>query len=245
MLIVASATLVGIALHLILRFGAHTDAWTYHLPLWIVLIFGGIPLVYELLMKVVKLEFGSDLLAGISIVTAVILGEYLAGALVVLMLSGGEALESYAVRSASSVLRALASRMPSLAHWRRGGQVLNVPLSEVAVGDRLVIFPHDICPVDGVVTEGRGVMDESFLTGEPFQMTKAPGSTVNSGAINGESALTIEATRLAADSRYAKIMQVMHAAEPGPDVGDGRRRDRPEQRYHDRVGRRRDHGQPT
>lgn len=213
MLIIASATLAGIALHLILRFGVHGDAWTYQLPLWIVLAFGGIPLVYELLMKVVKLEFGSDLLAGISIVTAVILGEYLAGALVVLMLSGGAALESYAIRSASSVLRALANRMPSLAHRRRDGQMSDVPLSEVAVGDTLVIFPHDICPVDGVVSEGRGVMDESFLTGEPFQMSKAPGSTVISGAINGESALTIQATRPAADSRYAKIMQVMHSAE--------------------------------
>jgi heavy metal translocating P-type ATPase len=213
MLIIAGATLAGIALHLILRFGVHSDLGTYQFPLWAVLAFGGIPLVYELLMKVVKLEFGSDLLAGISIVAAVILGEYLAGALVVLMLSGGEALESYAVRSASSVLRALANRMPSLAHRRRDGQVVDVPLSEVVVGDTLVIFPHDICPVDGIVSEGRGVMDESFLTGEPFQMSKTPGSIVISGAINGESALTIQAIRPAADSRYAKIMLVMHAAE--------------------------------
>ena len=63
--------------------------------------------------------------------------------------------------------------------------------SEVAVGDTLVIYPHDICPVDGVVIEGHGVMDESYLTGEPFEITKTPGSTVISGAINGESALTI------------------------------------------------------
>jgi heavy metal translocating P-type ATPase len=191
----------------------HSESPSYQIPLWIVLAFGGIPLVYELLKKVAKLEFGSDLLAGISIVTAAILGEYLAGALVVLMLSGGEALESYAVRSASSVLRALAQRMPSIGHRRQGGQVVDVSLSDVAVGDTLVIFPHDICPVDGVVTEGRGIMDESFLTGEPFQMSKTPGSEVISGAINGESALTIRATRPAADSRYAKIMQVMRSAE--------------------------------
>jgi cation transport ATPase len=113
---------------------------------------------------VAKFKFGSDLLAGISIVTAVLLGEYLAGALVVLMLSGGEALESYAIHSASSVLRALAQRMPSLAHRRQEGQVVDVPLSDVMIGDTLVIFPHDICPVDGIVTEGRGIMDESFLT---------------------------------------------------------------------------------
>ena len=117
--------------------------------------------------------------------TAVLLGEYLAGALVVLMLSGGEALESYAVRSASSVLGALAQRMPSIGHRRQDGQVVDVPLSDVVIGDSLVIFPHDTCPVDGIVTEGRGIMDESFLTGEPFQMSKTPGSEVISGAING------------------------------------------------------------
>ena len=81
------------------------------------------------------------------------------------------------------------------------------------MGDTLVIYPHDICPVDGVVIEGHGVMDESYLTGEPFQITKTSGSTVISGAINGESALTIRTTKRAADSRYAKIMEVMRESE--------------------------------
>jgi heavy metal translocating P-type ATPase len=75
------------------------------------------------------------------------------------------------------------------------------------------VYPHDICPVDGAVIEGHGVMDESYLTGEPFQMSKTPGSEVLSGSINGDTALTIRATRLAVDSRYAKIMQVMRASE--------------------------------
>jgi len=213
MVVIAGVALVGIAVHLILRYAVHAEVRTYQIPLWIVLVLGGLPLLFDLLKKVAKLQFGSDLLAGISIVTAVVLGEYLAGALVVLMLSGGEAIESYAVRSASSVLRALAQRMPSIAHQRQDGQVVDVPLSEVAIGDTLVMFPHDICPVDGIVTEGHGVMDESFLTGEPFQMSKTPGSEVISGAINGESALTIRTTRPAADSRYARIMQVMRSAE--------------------------------
>lgn len=213
MFVVAAVALAGIAVHLVLRFAVHADGLKQNTPLWIVLGVGGAPLVYQLLRRVLKLQFGSDLLAGISIVTAVLLHQYLAGALVVLMLSGGEALESYAVRSASSVLRALAKRMPSIAHKRTGTEVVDVPLSEVAIGDMLALFPHDICPVDGVVTEGRGVMDESFLTGEPFQMSKTPGSDVISGAINGESALTIRATRPAADSRYAKIMEVMRRAE--------------------------------
>jgi heavy metal translocating P-type ATPase len=183
------------------------------IPLLITLVVGGGPLVAELLQKLVRREFGSDLLAGISIVTSVLLEEYLAGSIVVLMLSGGEVLENYAIRSASSVLAALAKRMPSGATRKQGTELIEVPLEEVAVGDELIVFPHAICPVDGVVLEGHGVMDESYLTGEPFRITKTVGSEVISGAINGESALTIRTTRRAADSRYAKIMEVMRESE--------------------------------
>lgn len=213
MLVIAIMALTGILLHLLFRYGLGLERFVTNIPLWTVLVLGGIPLIYGLLKKVIQLEFGSDLLAGLSIATAVFLGEYLAGSIVVLMLSGGEALESYAIRSASSVLQALAKRMPSICHRRHDGQLQDVALSEIVVGDILVLFPHDVCPVDGVVTEGRGIMDEAFLTGEPFQISKTPGSEVISGAINGESALTIRATRPATDSRYAKIMQVMRAAE--------------------------------
>ena len=212
-LVIAGVASVGIVVHLILRFGRLADPAVLPIPLMIVLAVGGAPLVIELGMKLSRRQFGSDLLAGISIVTSCLLGEYLAGALVVLMLSGGQALEGFAVRSASSVLRALAKRVPSVAHRREGAGITDVPLRDVAIGDALLLFPHEICPVDGVVAEGHGAMDESYLTGEPFQMSKTPGSEVLSGAINGEAVLTIEATRRAVDSRYARIMAVMRASE--------------------------------
>jgi heavy metal translocating P-type ATPase len=216
--VIAALAIAAIACHLLLRFAFPIPGtllalpWA-DLPLVLALVLGGIPLVVELLLKLAHGQFGSDLLAGISIVTSVLLDEYLAGTLVVLMLSGGEALEAYAVRSASSVLAALARRMPSTAHRRQDGQVADVTLDAVAVGDTLVVFPHEICPVDGTVLEGHGTMDESYLTGEPYVMSKAPGAPVLSGAINGDGALTIRADKLAVDSRYAKIMQVMRASE--------------------------------
>jgi heavy metal translocating P-type ATPase len=215
---VAGLALLAIACHLLLRFAVRPAGTILGLepadvPLVLALALGGAPLVLELLLKVCRREFGSDLLAGISIVTSAVLGEYLAGTLVVLMLSGGEALEAYAVRSASSVLAALARRMPAVAHRKRDGQVTDVALGAVAVGDTVVVFPHEVCPVDGTVTEGHGVMDESYLTGEPYLMSKAPGSPVLSGAVNGETALTLQADRPAEDSRYAKIMKVMRASE--------------------------------
>jgi len=215
---IAAVALVAIAAHLALRYGFEasgtafgTPAW--NLPLIAALVLGGVPLVFGLLGHVLRGEFNADLLAGISIVTAVILGEYLAGVLVVLMLSGGQALENFAVRSASHVLRALARRMPAAAHRKRDGTLADVALDDVAVGDLLVVFPHEVCPVDGTVVDGHGAMDESYLTGEPYVLSKAPGSAVLSGAINGEAALTIRAERRAVDSRYAKIMQVMRESE--------------------------------
>ena len=211
--VIAALSLAAIVVHLVLRFGFHTTPRSYQIPLLATLAIGGLPLLYDLLRKLLNREFGSDLLGGLSIVTSIVLGEYLAGSIIVLMLSGGEALESYALRSASSVLAALAKRMPSIAHRKRAAELLDVTLSEIAVGDTLVIYPHEICPADGVVVEGHGVMDESYLTGEPFQITKTRGSTVISGAINGESALTIRTTERAADSRYAKIMSVMRESE--------------------------------
>jgi len=183
------------------------------LPLLAVLVLGGIPLIYQLGVKLGQGDWGADLLAGMSIVTAVLLDEYLAGSLVVLMLSGGAVLESYAVRKASTVLQALAKRMPLVAHRKSGDQLTDISTEQVNIGDTLLILPHEICPVDGAVLEGSGTMDESYLTGEPYMMSKVSGSQVLSGAVNGDSALTIRADKLAVDSRYAKIMAVMQSSE--------------------------------
>jgi len=210
---IAALATAGILAHLALRWGTDASPAAREVPLYVVLIAGGAPLVLSLALKLVRREFGSDLLAGISILAAVPLEEYLAGALVVLMLSGGETLEAFALGRASSVLQALARRLPLAAHRRVRHEVAEIALDEVGIGDELIVYPHEICPVDGVIVEGHGVMDESYLTGEPFMMPKAPGSEVFSGAINGESALTLRATRRAVDSRYARIMSVMRDSE--------------------------------
>ncbi len=172
----------------------------------------GAPILFDLIRKLVKLDFGSDLLAGISIVTSILMGEYLAGVFVVLMVSGGETIERFAVERASSVLAALAKRMPTIAH-RKNGAIVDLPIEAIQVGDKLVVFPHEICPADGLVIEGHGTMDESYLTGEPYQVSKTPGAEVISGALNGNSALTIETLRRPEESRYAQIIRVMRASE--------------------------------
>jgi cation transport ATPase len=189
-------SLTAILLYVALRYLFHCTGSILTLPLWIAIITGGLPLLYDLSRQALKREFGSDLLAGLSIVTATLMGELLVATIIVLMLTGGQTLEEFATQRASSVLTALARRMPSIAHRIAGDTTNDIPVSDIRIGDRLVVFPHEICPVDGTVESGTGSMDESFLTGEPFRIRKISGSQVISGALNEDSALFILADRL-------------------------------------------------
>lgn len=208
------------ALMLVAMGAAASELYVFHstqsssLALLIAIAIALVPLGFELACQISNHNFSVDILAFLSIVTAIALTQYWVAAIVVLMLSGGKALEEYATRRASSVLGALARRMPQIAHrLEAADSVLDLPIEAIAVGEVLLVYPHELCPVDGVVVEGTGTMDESYLTGEPFLIAKAPGATVLSGAINGDVALTIRTTRPASDSRYAKIIEVLHESE--------------------------------
>ena len=163
-LAIAGFALAGIAAHGVARLLPGPPPFPPGVPLLAVLLFGGVPLVIGLIVKLFRKEVGADLLAGISIVTALSLGEYLAGAIVVLMLSGGEALEQYALRRASSVLHALMARMPSIAHRKKNGGIEPIALDAIVPGDELVVLPHEICPVDAVVISGHGPFSPRLLT---------------------------------------------------------------------------------
>lgn len=210
--LIAIFTATAILAHLLLRYVFHIsqfDVW----PLFLALLAGGVPLLIDLSLQLYKREFGSDLLAGVSIITGVLLHEYLVACIVILMLSGGTALEQYATRKASSVLRSLARRMPVNAHLLTKDGFVSVEIQKIVPGNVIMVFPHEVCPVDGEVLEGYGEMDESYLTGEPFCIQKAPGATALSGAVNGASALKIRAARLPVDSRFSRILRVVEEAE--------------------------------
>lgn len=213
---VALGSVLAIAASLILDLADASESVTV-LPLMVIVVVGGVPLVWVITRDLIARTPGADLLAAIAIVTAVLLDEWLVAAIIVLMLSGGEALEEAATARASRVLEALAKRAPSIAHRLVNGapsdRTEDVPVEEIAVGDRVVVLPHEVCPVDGEVLTGHGSMDESYLTGEPFVITKSVGSMVLSGAINGDDALVVVASRTTADSRYAQIMGVLTEAE--------------------------------
>jgi heavy metal translocating P-type ATPase len=211
-----SASILAIALHFALIGSNPVTIGSIpiiDIPLLAVIIVGGIPLQFEIFRKLFQGIVGADFLGAIELVAASLLDQYLAAVLIIIMLSGGQALEAYAMRKASSVLRALSDRMPSKSHRKGNDKIEEIALGDITIGDEIVVFPNETAPVDGVVVDGHGTMDESYLTGEPYQVSKAPGAAVLSGAINGESALTIRAEKLPHDSRYAQIMEVMQEAE--------------------------------
>ncbi len=203
-------SLVAITIHIIMQVFNLPFANT---PLLFTLLIGGVPLLLQIIFKLFQRNLGADSLAAIALVTGVFLHQYLAATFIVLMLASGQTLEYYAMRKASSVLLALVARMPAIAHRKLNSQIEDIPLQAIQIEDEIVIYPHETCPVDGLVIEGHGSMDESYLTGEPYQISKAPGTAVLSGAINGESVLVIQTTKLAADSRYAAIVEVLQEAE--------------------------------
>ena len=181
--------------------------------LWLGVIIGaGGPLVWQTLRGIVRGRFAADLVASLAIGTALALGEYFAGAVVVLMQSGGEALERFAFRRASDSLEALLARAPRVARRFDGGRIADVPVEAVVPGDRLLIRPGDLVPVDAVVLEGTSAIDQSALTGEPMPVAAAPGTTLLSGSVNLEGALTVRATKISAESQYQYIVRLVERA---------------------------------
>lgn len=179
-----------------------------------------VPAVVWVLLALRKGRLGVDLIAVMSLVGTLLVGEYLAGALIGVMLAGGRALDAAATRRASHDLRALLERAPRFARRRVGSQISVIPIAEVAVDDILVAGPGDVVPVDGHIVEAVAVLDESALTGEPLQVERHAGDLVRSGVVNAGGAFELRATATAEDSTYAGIVRLAQqaGAESAPVV---------------------------
>ena len=157
-------------------------------------------------------RFGLDILAITAIVATVLVGEFVAALIVVLMLTGGEALEDYANRRAKRELDALLARAPQFAHLVVDGGYQEVPVDQVRVGDALLVRPSEIVPVDGVLLSGRGTFDQASITGESIPVEKSAGDEVLSGSVNGQEAVELRATSTAASSQYQQIVALVTQA---------------------------------
>jgi heavy metal translocating P-type ATPase len=158
-------------------------------------------------------RFGVDAIALVSMSGALALGQPLAGAVVALMYSGGNVLEEIAVARAEHDLRTLVDRAPREAHRRIADRIHEIPISEVAVGDQLLVRAGEIVPVDGIVTSTAAIIDESALTGEPIPAVKARGTAVLSGSLNAGETFELVVSAAAGESTYASIVRLVTAAQ--------------------------------
>jgi heavy metal translocating P-type ATPase len=183
--------------------------------LWIAtLVIGGIPVVVETVKGMLKKHFASDIVAMLAILAALILNDAFPGVIIVLMQTGGRALEDYAYRHASSSLNELLARSPRTAHRRRDDVIDDIDVKQVRVGDTLLVRPGDLVPVDGCVSAGyRAQLDESALTGEALPKPKDAGAKVYSGTVNVGGAFEIMAEAPSGESQYAKIVELVRKAQ--------------------------------
>ena len=177
------------------------------------LVITGAPVVWRTVAAAVEGHFATDLVATLAIVAAVLLAQPVAGLVIVLMQTGGEALERYAEGRASSAIRALIAAAPTMAHRLRDGRVEDVPADDVQPGDLLLLRPGELLACDAVVEDGRSEVDVSRLTGEPLPVTAVPGTALMSGSANGDGALTVRATARAGESQYARIVELVRSAQ--------------------------------
>jgi heavy metal translocating P-type ATPase len=170
------------------------------------------PLLWRTLRGVLRGHFAADIVAALAILTAIIMGQPIPGLVVVLMLTGGQALERYAEGRASQAIRRLEDAAPRTAHRVTDG-LADVAVELIRPGDHILVRPGEMVPCDGVVTEGRSHLDVSSLTGEPIPVLAEPGVEVRSGALNQEGALTVRVTAIAAESQYARIVELVRSAQ--------------------------------
>ncbi len=183
-----------------------------HWLLGVTAIISVLPLAWAMIEDLRSGKYGLDVLAITAIVVSVLMREYWAGMIIVLMLTGGEALEDYAEERAKTELSALLKRKPKKAHKIKGNKILDVAVSQIAVSDKIVIYPGEVVPVDCVVTEGSSSFDESSLTGESLPIIKNTGEQLLSGSINVEGVVTAKALHTAADSQYEQIIKLVKSA---------------------------------
>lgn len=194
----------------------------FRLPNYAQLLISVLGLLLALIMfvdmiKVLKSgNFGIDLLAITAIVATIVLGQYWAGWIVLLMLTGGDTLEEFAANKAKSELKSLLDNTPSKAHLITAKGIEDRDIDEIRVGDSLLIRPKEQVPVDGIVFEGTSEIDESSLTGESAPVTVQKGTYVMSGSINGDNPFKIKAEKIAADSEYQAIVKLVKESETHP-----------------------------
>lgn len=211
--IIPLVVFLGLALGTVFHFLGHGGLETVDKKIWLAtLLIGSVPPAFRMLKDLWRRHFGVDIIAITAIAASLLFGQYLAGTVIVLMLSGGEALEAYALQRARKELTALLSHMPSLAHLKAADGLKDIPISELKAGDVFVVKPGEVVPADGLILAGRSDVNESAITGESVPVEKRAGRQLYSGSVNQDGALEIRALRASGESTYEKIIKLVRQA---------------------------------
>ncbi len=161
-------------------------------------------------------KYGVDLLAILAVVSSLLFSEYWAAMVILVMLTGGDALKDYASKKANTELKALLDNSPQVAHRLHGEKLEDIAVNQVQVDDKLVIKPGELVPVDGFIVEGSSNFDESSLTGESQPVNKDFNDELMSGSVNGDAVVTMQASQVAANSKYQQLIKLVKKAEATP-----------------------------
>ena len=175
----------------------------------------GLPLVWRTARQLIKGHFATDVVAMLAVVVAVVLHQQIAGLVIVLMQSGGEALERYAEGRASAAVRALEEDAPRIAHRVSGSDARteDVVVEAIVVGDLLLLRPGEMVPCDGVVETGTSHVDTARISGEPMPVRATVGTALSSGSLNMDGPLTLRTSATAGESQYARIVELVRSAQ--------------------------------
>ena len=174
---------------------------------------GILPSAYSVAIDLLHRETGVDVIALLAMAGALALGEYLAGAVIALMLSSGRSLEAFADARAHRELSSLLERAPRTVHRYAGSELESIPIDEVRPADVLLVKQGEVVPVDGFLVSENCVLDESALTGESRPVERSKGEALRSGAVNAGASLALRATATAEESTYAGIVRLIEEAE--------------------------------
>lgn len=186
--------------------------WRYRI--WMAgLLLTSVPILWHTVRGMMRGTFAADVVAALAVIASILLGQPVVGLVIVLMQSGGEALERLAEGRATDALRALEEAAPRTLHRMRGESVEDVDVDVVRERDSILVRPGEMVPCDGEVMKGSSHLDTSSLTGEPMPEKVTPGSRVMSGSVNQEGPLVIRVLAVARESQYGRIVALVREAQ--------------------------------
>lgn len=208
---------IPIAALLFMAAGALSTIWPgspWRQRVWLIgLVVTGAPLVFKTIRGLFSGRFAADLVASLTVISSILLGQPVVGLIIVLMQSGGEALEKVAEGRAADALKALEDAAPRTLHRVRRGSIEDVAADEIVRGDTILVRPGEMLGCDGEVVDGESHVDTSSITGEPAPLRVMTGSRVMSGSINQESPFMVCVSAIARESQYARIVSLVREAK--------------------------------